>query len=427
MSVLGFSEARHLVSRTGFSTEWNEVNRASKLSSDQVINSLLQQNNRRTPAVPTLSSWARTKGLANNPARRKMVKRTARQEGQRLQTWWIKHLLTTRTPFLEHMTLFWHNHFPSSISKTKQAHFLYQQNTLFRQQALGNFGVLLRAVAKDPAMLLYLDGYSNTKEKPNENFSHEILELFTLGRGHYTQSDIQNAARAFTGWTINSQGKFTMDTTQHDTGVKTFLGQKGRFNGDDIINILLKHPRTAETIAEKMWLEFINTTQPNKSTIKQWAGVFRNSNYSIKQLLRAVLTSKAFWSQHNRGALIKSPIHLAVGTLRTLPYKLPRQGIEHHLNILGQGVFQHPSVNGWAGGKNWITTQSILLRASLLNNISGARLNPYGDIARQLPKASGERLQQWLLATKPLNSIDLTQEKQRLVHQLILDPAYQVY
>jgi uncharacterized protein (DUF1800 family) len=426
MSVLGFSEARHLVSRTGIGEEWDAVNRASKLTLDQAVNQLLKQNNQRTPAIPRFSSWKKMDLLQKNYSRKMMVRRIAKVEGNQLQTWWVKHLLTTKTPFLERMTLFWHNHFPSSVLKTNQASFLCEQNKLFRRHALGNYGILLREVAKDPAMLLYLDGHTNTKESPNENFAREVLELFTLGRGHYKHADIVAAAKAFTGWGVNTQGKFVNNTAQHDNSIKTFLGQRGNFNGDHIINILLKQPRTAELIAEKMWKEFINISTPNPHTVKRWANIFRNSNYNTSTLVRAVLTSQEFWDKRNRGALIKSPIQLAIGTLRVLPYKLPRHGIEHRLNILGQGVFKHPSVKGWTGGSDWISTQSILIRTALMQDLSGARFNPVGRIANQLPNVSGERLQQWLLPTKPLTTFSLNRDKQRVVRDLVLDPAYQV-
>ena len=426
MAKLGFVEARHLVSRTGIGAEWDEINRVSQLSLNQAVAQLLRQNKQRVPAMPRFSSWHKMNSLYNNRSRRPMVQRIARVEGKALQTWWVKHLLTTRTPFLERMTLFWHNHFPSSIDKTKQANFLYQQNKLFRQHALGNYAVLLRSVAKDPAMLLYLDGHLNTKENPNENFAREILELFTLGRGYFKEADIKAAARAFTGWTVNKQGKFINNTAEHDNGVKTFLGQRGNFNGDHIINILLKQRRTAEVVAEKMWHEFINISRPDPRVIKQWANIFRSANYNTLKLLQTVLTSKEFWDKRNRGALIKSPIDLAIGTLRTLPYKLPRRGIEHRLNILGQGVFKHPSVKGWAGGADWISTQSILLRTALMNDLSGGYFRARGGVAKRLPDASGERFQEWLLPTQPVQPVNLKLEKQRLVRALVLDPAYQI-
>ena len=355
-----------------------------------------------------------------------MVRRIAKVEGKSLQTWWIKHLLTTKTPFLERMTLFWHNHFPSSILKTNQASFLHRQNLLFRRHALGNYATLLRSIAKDPAMLLYLDGHTNTKESPNENFAREILELFTLGQKHHKHKDIIAAAKAFTGWTVNSQGHFIDNKAQHDNSIKTFMGHSGNFSGDHIINILLKQPRTAEVVAEKVWKEFINDSKPNPHIVKKWANVFRRSNYSISSLLKTVLTSREFWDRRNRGALTKSPIQLAIGTLRSLPYKLPRHGIEHRLNILGQGVFEHPSVKGWSGGSNWISTQSLLLRAGLLNELTGAPLIPNGPVASRLPDTSGRQLQQWLLATSPLKEINLNRDKQRVVRDLVLDPAYQV-
>ena len=426
MDVLGFSGARHLVARTGFGAEWEVVNRVSHLTKKQAISELIRQVNQRTPAAPRFSRWSKMEKLHANKSRRKMVQRIAKVEGKALQVWWVKHLLTTKTPFLERMTLFWHNHFPSTIGKTKQASFLYQQNVLFRRHALGNYSTLLRSIAKDPAMLLYLDGYSNTKDNPNENFAREVLELFTLGRRYFGEADIKSAARAFTGWSVNAHGKFVHNAADHDAGLKVFLGHKGHFNGDHIIDILLKKSRTAEIIAEKMWREFINVSRPNPRVVKRWANIFRGSNYNIAKLVETVLSSPEFWDRRNRGALIKSPIDLAIGTLRTLPYKLPRRGLEHHLNLLGQGVFMHPSVKGWVGGKDWISTQTILLRTGLMNDLSGGHFRAKGGVATRLPNVSGERLQAWLLATKPIEPIDLKLEKQRLVRLLVLDPAYQV-
>jgi len=430
MSKLSFTDARHLVARTGLGAEWETIQRFQQLTRQQAINHLLQNRDNQLPRTPSMSPWSRTVGLMANMRRKKMVKRISRVEGKKLQDWWVKHLVDTRSPFLERMTLFWHNHFPSSIQKTQQASMLHQQNLLFRKHAFGNFGEMLHRVAKDPAMLVYLDGYVSTKEEPNENFSRELLELFTLGLGNYSEADMREASRAFTGWGLdNRTGQFVNRAQDHDNDSKTFLGKRGNFKGEDIINILLKHPKTAETIATKMWHEFITLSPPKPAVIKQWAQVFRGSNYNISTLLSAVLNSPDFWAKHNRGALIKSPIDLTIGTLRTLPYSSAHTDLAHNLNIMGQAVFAHPSVKGWDGGTSWISTQSLLRRNSMMNNLTKGNLNEHkykGRVAQQLPDIKPTHMRDWLLAIAPLQTPPKKPGKQRLARALVLDPAYQV-
>jgi len=431
MARLGFSNACHLISRTEIGCDWQNTQRYQQLTQQQAINHLINNRDFSTPRPPGMTSWKKTQSLRGNMRRKKMIKGISRKEGVKLQQWWVKKLLTTRSPFLERMTLFWHNHFPSSIEKTQQVDMLYKQNILLRKHAVGNFGTLLHAIAKDPAMLVYLDGYVSTKEEPNENFARELLELFTLGIGHYSENDMREAARAFTGWGVDDRnGLFIFRAEDHDNGSKTFLGKRGNFRGEDIINILLKHPRTAETIAEKMWKEFISVSRPDASVIKQWAHVFRRSNYDIPTLLRTVLNSPPFWDKRNKGALIKSPIDLTIGTLRTLPYSPSHIDLAHNLSIMGQAIFAHPSVKGWEGGTDWISTQSLLRRNSMMTNLAKGNLNERknrGGIAKQLPDISIQQMQDWLLPIAPLQPLPKKPGMQRLVRALVLDPAYQVY
>lgn len=430
MSKLSFNDARHLASRTGIGAEWDTIKRFQNLTRQQAIQYLLSNRDNNLPRPPGMSPWSKTVGLMNNMRRKKMVKRISKNEGKHLQNWWVKHLIDTRSPFLERMTLFWHNHFPSSIEKTQQVNMLHQQNLLLRKHAFGNFSQMLHAIAKDPAMLVYLDGYVSTKEEPNENFARELLELFTIGLGQYNENDMREAARAFTGWTINARnGRFEFQANQHDTGVKTFLGKRGNFKGEDIINILLKHPRTAERVAEKMWAEFISISRPNPAVIKQWAQAFRGSNYDIPTLIKAVLNSREFWAVQHRGALIKTPIELTIGTLRTLPYSSAHTDLAHNLNIMGQGVFAHPSVKGWDGGTSWISTQSILRRNSMLSNLTKGNLNERkskSGIANKIPDIEPAQMRDWLLAIPPLQPAPTQPGKQRLARSLVLDPSYQV-
>lgn len=430
MTTLSFTEARHLLARTGFGAEWEEIKRLERLPKQKAVDFLINQRDLSLPAIPRFSSWQKISALNNNAQRRKMVMRIAKIEGSGLQNWWLKHMLDTQSPFLERMTLFWHNYFPSSIKKTKLPLLLVNQNRLLRKHALGNFGLMLHSIAKDPAMLVYLDGDQNTKDAVNENFARELLELFTLGRRHYTERDVKEAARAFTGWGIHPKsGQFFFDRRAHDAGVKTFLGKQGNFTGENIINILLKHPRTAETVAEKLWSEFINSSQPHPVVVKQWAHVLRSSNYNIAVLMKTILNSPQFWDVRNRGNLIKSPVELAVGTLRSLPYNLPRNNLAHLLLNLGQSLFEPPSVKGWPGGQAWISTQSLMHRISLLTNLTRGNLNATRrktGVALRLPNVSEAELQNWLLAIKPVKAAPASAGNQRFVRFLVLDPAYQV-
>ena len=218
-------------------------------------------------------------------------------------------------------------------------------------------------------MLIYLDGMRSVARQPNENFARELLELFTLGEGHYSEADIKAAARAFTGWTVDREtGHFRTRDNEHDGGEKTFLGQTGRFDGDAIVAILLKHPRTAETIVEKLWREFVSL-KPDPAEVKRLAGSFR-ANYEIKPLMRAILLSAQFRDPANRGALIKSPVELVVGTVHLLGLPVPEKTqLVRMMQGLGQMPFDPPNVKGWAGGESWITTYTLLLRQQFLRRI----------------------------------------------------------
>ena len=430
MGKLNYEESRHLVERTGIGAEWKTIDQFQNLTRQQAVETLLRNTDLGLPRPPSMSPWPRMLSFHKSISRKKMLKRISHVEGKKLQDWWVRHLLRTRSPFLERMTLFWHNHFPSSIDKTYQSSMLYQQNLMLRRNAFGNFGQMLHDISRDPAMLLYLDTYINTKEEPNENFARELLELFTVGIGNYSEHDIREAARAFTGWSIDDRsGRFVIRPEDHDNGVKTFLGKRGNFKGEDIINIVLQHPRTAERIADKMWNEFISISRPDKRVTRQWAQAFRHSGYDIKTLIRSVFNSNAFWDRRNRGALIKSPIQLTLGTLRALPYSPAGIDLAHNLSIMGQSVFAHPSVKGWSGGKTWVSSQSLLRRNSMMSNLTRGNLNEHrnrGGLASRMPDIDPQQLRIWLLAIPPLLPPPTTSGKQRLARAFVLDPAYQV-
>jgi len=241
-------------------------------------------------------------------------------------------------------------------------------------------------------MLIYLDGLRSVARQPNENFARELLELFTLGEGHYSEADIKNAARAFTGWSIDREtGRFVDHLQQHDGGEKTFLGQTGNFNGDDIIAIVLRQPRTAETIVEKLWREFVSL-KPDPVEVKRLAAIFRNGGYEMKPLMRALLLSPAFRDPANRGALIKSPVELIVGTVHVLGLPVPEKtGLVRMMAGLGQSPFDPPNVKGWPGGEAWITTNTLLLRQQFLRRMVEATTVSPMDAGNMAPNRANRR------------------------------------
>ncbi len=429
MEGLTFGEARHLVARTGLGAEWDVIQQLQGKPLDAAIEQVLNPPISPLKPAPAMTPWHVLEPMRLMDAQhRTQAWMLAQAEGERLQAWWIEQLLATRAPVLERMTLFWHNHFTASIQKTLQPSLLHQQNLLLRQHALGNFAELLHAIVKDPAMLVYLDGYQNTKDSPNENFARELLELFTLGRGHYTEADVKAVSRAFTGWGIDERnGKFVVRPALHDNSKVTFLGKSGSFDGDEIVAILLGHPRTAECICEKYWRNFISTSKPDATVIKAWAQTFRRADYDIKTLLRAVLRSDAFWAERNRGTLVKSPIELLIGTVRMLPY--PRESTAELVNLcrlLGQELFDPPNVRGWVGGDYWISTQTLLVRTAYLTKLSRGNLNQRVDTGLHFPPVSAEQMREWLLAVAPVQALPTIPGERRLARALLLDPAFQV-
>ena len=427
--TLSFAEARHLVARTGLGVEWKQVKKLEGRDRRQAIEILLRPKASRPPAPPRMTSWSVRTNMyeSQNPTHKMKMHKMTQIEGARLKRWWISHMLKTQSPIIEKMALFWHGHFTSSLDKVEQPSLLYKQNKIFRRYALGNFGTMLKSIAKDPAMSIYLDGQLNEKRSPNENFARELLELFTLGHGHYSEHDIQHIARAFTGQTVNRfSERYAFNKSEHDPIAKTVLGKRVN-SGDDVIRVLLEHPRTAMTIAEKVWSLFISDAEPVQSVTSQWASTFRKSNYDIKALLREVLTSDAFWSDDYKGTVTKSPVDLVIGSLRTIPSQLfsPKE-TEGILRLLGQDLFDPANVKGWKSGLDWIDAETIMVRSSMVNKLTGANLNPKVNKGDQYPDIPPKQFEEWLLPQKAITQLPATEGKPRLVRALALDPLYQL-
>lgn len=373
-ATLGADDARHLLNRTGFAANAPEIAAFAPLTREAAVDRLLGWST----AAPVVAApvWTRQpyerppRPASLSDAERKDYQRRLISEGRDLKAWWMAQMLTTPSPLTEKMVLFWHNHFTSSLRKVRMPLLMYRQHMTLRRHALGNFGELLQAMARDPAMLIYLDGVASRKGQPNENFARELMELFTLGEGHYTEQDVKEAARAFTGWSIDREnGEFLFRPAWHDDGDKTVLGVRGAHDGQAVLAILLARPQTAEFIVAKLWREFISN-DPDRNEVRRIAGVFRGSGYDLRTVLRELLISDAFYAPRHRASLVKSPVDIVVGTLRQfhmtvadpLPYALT-------VGRLGQDLFAPPNVKGWPGGEAWINATTLLSRRQFLEAV----------------------------------------------------------
>ena len=440
--TLSFQEARHLLARTGFGGSPTEINRLMTMDRQAAVDSLLAGVTQRPvthPPPDVLSSLPPPQGMKEMTVEQKKAFRQERKdEALALKGWWYQELLATPSPLTERMTLFWHNHFTSSYKKVKWPALLYQQNNLLRRHALGSFRDLLLQIAKDPAMILYLDTQSNRRDHPNENFARELFELFTLGEGQYTEQDIKEAARAFTGWHIALRhgGGFVFNRHQHDGGVKRVLGKTGLFSGDDVLSIILDQPACALHLTTKLWREFVSD-QPDPHEVEPVAGIFRASNYEITPLLRALFLSPQFWAPENRGVLVKSPVELIVGTTRLFQSPIKEtELLAKYGRRLGQDLFDPPNVKGWPGGTRWITSTTLLNRWQLLQrSLRGIDLGMHQHQGMGTEMAHGpawmdqeslDTVQAVLTALPPVTHVADTSDRWGAVHQLVMDPVYQL-
>lgn len=309
-------------------------------------------------------------------------------DGGQCQAWWVHRMLATRVPLREKLTLFWHGHFATSLRKVENTELMLRQIDTLRRHAWGNFRDLLLAVAKDPAMLVWLDGESSTKDHPNENFARELLELFTLGIGNYSEQDVLEAARAFTGW-HRAGSEFVFNGEVHDRGVKKFLGKRGRFDGTDIIDILMSQPATARFIAGKL-LRFFAHPDPPDSVVAEAAEMLDRQQLNIEWFLRELFSSQFFFSAECRRARIASPVEFAIGTVRTLNARFPAVELVERLRTMGQELLVPPNVKGWDGEAKWINSTSFAARVSFARAVAALdsgenSLNPSCPIDELVP------------------------------------------
>ncbi len=285
-----------------------------------------------------------------------------------LRDWWLERMKSSPAPLVEKLTLFWHGHFATSAQKVKNAHWMWRQNETFRHHALGNFASLLREISRDPAMMIYLDLAQSRIEHPNENWAREVMELFTLGIGHYSEDDVHEAARAFTGYRLNmTNQQFRFERRQQDHGPKKFLGRSGRFSGDDILEIIVAQPACAEWIGRKLCRFFV-ADDPAPSLVAAVADSLRKNKFELRPVLQELFTSAEFYSDRVIRTQIKSPVQFLVQSCKLLETGLPpRMATQNALQQMGQVLFAPPNVKGWDGGKSWISTSTLLFRYNFAN------------------------------------------------------------
>jgi hypothetical protein len=284
-------------------------------------------------------------------------------KGANLPCWWLVRMLYGGFPLREKLALFWHNHFATSTAKVPSEQML-RQNELFRRHALSSFRTLLLEVSRDPAMLIWLDSNRNVKAHPNENFAREVMELFSLGVGNYSEEDVREAARAFTGWHTNSkQTEFAFNTDQHDQGVKSILGRTGNCDGMDVIRFLLEDPATARLLAGKLYRDFVSEVEPPAALLEPLADRFRGADYDIADLVRCMLSSRLFFSEHAYLKRISSPVEFALRTVQSAwSGPIAPSNIATHLTAMGQTLFAPPNVKGWPSGRAWLNDATMLAR-----------------------------------------------------------------
>lgn len=375
--------AAHLLRRAGFGGTPAEIKHLTNLGARAAVDFLVDYEEipqlhpaYRAFEIPSdrdLRKRAEQLGIRDELERSAMAQRIVQVYRQLhqlqmldLRAWWMDRMVRTRRPLEEKMTLFWHGHFTSGFREVRNSEWIYSQHAFLRTHALGNFRELLVGISQDPAMLRYLDNTINRKDHPNENFARELLELFTMGVGNYSEKDIQEAARALTGWTI-VDGKFKFELRMHDPGIKRFQGKVGLFDGYDIIDIILKKNATSRYLATKL-LHFFVRQDPPRYLVDALELELRLNRFDLRKTMRTLLASEAFYSDEAMFSLVKSPVELVVGAVRMLEVE-PKDlhGLAIATELMGQTLFQPPNVKGWDGGLTWINTATLFSRYNFAN------------------------------------------------------------
>ncbi|EMB18004.1 DUF1800 domain-containing protein [Rhodopirellula europaea] len=353
----------HLHRRAGIGATWGELQRDLQAGPEVAVDRVLRGGN----ATDDFDSLQRLIGDAA----------VSSGDINRLKAWWFYRILYSGDPLIERMTLMWHNHFATSNLKVANVAMMKRQNDLLRRHAMGKFGDLLRAVIKDAAMMVWLDANANRKGKPNENLSRELMELFTLGVGHYSETDVKEVARALTGWTVRG-GDFEHVPAYHDDGTKQMLGEQGDFDGDDVLAILLKQEPPARRIAMRLCEVFFGEDVITDDALDELASGLRDHDLDIGWAVETILRSEAFFSEDNIGNRVLDPVQFMIGPLRALEMLDPPPStllLAEWASKLGQDLFYPPNVFGWPGGRSWLTTRTMIGRANYVSALCRGELH----------------------------------------------------
>jgi uncharacterized protein (DUF1800 family) len=382
------ARAEHLLNRAGFGASTAELERALAMGPAKLVDELLTVESwieepfyARKRADGELGKYVRSLPEEEREERMDELRADDRAQVVDFLDWWVERMLAGDEPLRERMVLFWHGHFTSSMESVKSSYEMIQQNQLFRRHALGSFRELLYGVARDPAMLVYLDNASSKKDKPNENFARELLELYTLGEGHYSEDDVRDVARAFTGYTQRN-GRFFFDARRHDRGPKRVLGVEGDLKGEDVLEILLSQEACARHLAQALLFHF-EGRQPGGARLARYAGELRESGYRIDSFLRSLFLDPEFYRDEARASRVSSPLDYLVGSAHRAGVRPEARVVVTGAALLGQRLFFPPSVRGWEGGLAWATGSSLVVRGQLagmlLGLVQGRELVAGGD------------------------------------------------
>jgi uncharacterized protein (DUF1800 family) len=381
-----FYAAAHLLNRAGFGGTPEEINKLYAMGHEKAVAFLLNPGEETDlfppPELTTPSLYYdRQQAMKELPeeerqAFKKLYQRDEGDEISAVRQWWLNRMRYSTFAAREKAVLFWHGHWASSIDKVRWPFQMWQQNETLRAYAFGSIPAFAKEISRDPAMIKYLDLNSSSASKPNENFARELMELFLLGEGNYSESDIQQSARAFTGYRIDQKtGAFRFDKKQNNTDTKVFFGRTGKFSGDEIIDIITSQPRCAEYLAEKIWI-FYAGTPPSPTTLSYLVQTFRQSGLNTGHLMKSIFLNQDFYAPSVVRHQIKSPIQWFIQTCKTLDIPLPKAPhTENMLRQLGQQLLAPPNVKGWDGGRAWISSSSLLLRYNMAGQLVKARSN----------------------------------------------------
>lgn len=377
------ARAAHLYRRAGFGANWGELQQALSDGPQRTIDKLLKP--------------------ATDPAlfNRELDQYESSASADGLRAWWLRRMIQTPQPLLEKMTLFWHSHFAADAAKVKSARLMQENVQLLRSQALGSFRTMLEGIWRDPAVLLSVGADANRKARPNENFAQPLLEVFTVGPERFTQKDVHEIARSFTGWFV-LRSRLRYIEREHDDGDKQILGQEGPFKGDDVVRIVLEQPATAQTLVRKLYRFLLSETEePDANLLAPLAESFAK-DYDISKLVETILQSNLFFSPAAYHQRVKSPVDFALGIIKGLEETVSTTELAKDLATLGQNLYHPPTIHGWTGGRHWLNSSTMVARSNLaLALLQGS--GPYGDklnpwrIAQKYGVSDGKSAARFLL------------------------------